>query len=541
MNEILKRQLADVFEQDYQGYDYFVENVINRVFTGDDTFEALPVPEDILDDTNRNAATNAGILQIQKIGSIDAIEGIDVYDITLRDNKQLQYNRVGIQQLIRSQQIFYSNAFLLFHNEHSEGKEWRFSFFYKQGKNKDTTSAKRFTYLFGKNLRARTASERFALLAEMEKDTENLLEAFSVEALTQEFYHKLYNWYLWAIDNRTGVTFPNRTETEVDDRDDIQRKMIRLITRLMFVWFIKQKHLVPEYLFDETFLKDNVLCDFNPQALDNGNYYNAILQNLFFATLNQEISERKFISDKQYQGKSESYTVKNLYRDNKKKPFFRFQETEKEQRVIELFKSIPYLNGGLFECLDKYEYDPQRKKLVPQTYYDGFSSKDSRSPNGNLKYRAFIPNALFFAPEHKEMVKINDQESQEVLVSGLIEIFRQYNFTVEENTTSDAEVSLDPELLGKVFENLLAAYNPETKDAARKATGSYYTPREIVDYMVNESLKAYLTEKCGHRIETIQALFEDNYAELRPDIASLIAKDLRQIKVLDPACGSGAF
>ena len=541
MNEILKRQLADVFEQDYQGYDYFVENVINRIFTGDDTFEALPVPEDILDDTNRNAATNAGILQIQKIGSIDAIEGIDVYDITLRDNKQLQYNRVGIQQLIRSQQIFYSNAFLLFHNEHSEGKEWRFSFFYKQGKNKDTTSAKRFTYLFGKNLRARTASERFALLAEMEKDTENLLEAFSVEALTQEFYHKLYNWYLWAIDNRTGVTFPNRTETEVDDRDDIQRKMIRLITRLMFVWFIKQKHLVPEYLFDETFLKDNVLCDFNPQALDNGNYYNAILQNLFFATLNQEISERKFISDKQYQGKSESYTVKNLYRDNKKKSFFRFQETEKEQRVIELFKSIPYLNGGLFECLDKYEYDPQRKKLVPQTYYDGFSSKDSRSPNGNLKYRAFIPNALFFAPEHKEMVKINDQESQEVLVSGLIEIFRQYNFTVEENTTSDAEVSLDPELLGKVFENLLAAYNPETKDAARKATGSYYTPREIVDYMVNESLKAYLTEKCGHRIETIQALFEDNYAELRPDIASLIAKDLRQIKVLDPACGSGAF
>ena len=541
MNKILEKQLAEVFEQDYQGYDIFVENVINRVFTGDDTFEALPVPEDILDDTNRNAATNAGILQILKIGSIDAIEGIDVYDITLRDNKQLQYNRVGIQQLIRSQQIFYSNAFLLFHNEHPEGKEWRFSYFYKEGTTKSATSAKRYTYLFGKGRGARTAIERFSILTDEEKSSKNLLKAFSVEALTQEFYHKLYNWYLWAIDDRTGVTFPNRTETEIDDRDDIQRKMIRLITRLMFVWFIKQKHLVPEYLFDETFLKDNVLCDFNPQALDNGNYYNAILQNLFFATLNQEISERKFISDKQYQGKSESYTVKNLYRDNKKKSFFRFQKTEKEQRVIELFKSIPYLNGGLFECLDKYEYDPQRKKLVPQTYYDGFSSKDSRSPNGNLKYRAFIPNALFFAPEHKEMVKISDQESQEVLVSGLIEIFRQYNFTVEENTTSDAEVSLDPELLGKVFENLLAAYNPETKDAARKATGSYYTPREIVDYMVNESLKAYLTEKCGHRIETIQALFEDNYVDQQPDTASLIAKDLRQIKVLDPACGSGAF
>ena len=109
MGKILEKQLAEVFEQDYQGYEYFVENVINKVFTGDDTYEALPVPENILDDTNRKVANNAGILQILKIGSIDAIEGIDVYDITLRDNKQLQYNRVGIQQLIRSQQIFYSN------------------------------------------------------------------------------------------------------------------------------------------------------------------------------------------------------------------------------------------------------------------------------------------------------------------------------------------------------------------------------------------------------------------------------------------------
>lgn len=74
MNKILEKQLAEVFEQDYQGYEYFVENVINKVFTDDDTFEVLPVPENILDDTNRKAADNAGILQILKIGSIDAID-----------------------------------------------------------------------------------------------------------------------------------------------------------------------------------------------------------------------------------------------------------------------------------------------------------------------------------------------------------------------------------------------------------------------------------------------------------------------------------
>ena len=82
-----------------------------------------------------------------------------------------------------------------------------------------------------------------------------------------------------------------------------------------------------------------------------------------------------------------------------------------------------------------------------------------------------VPNRLFF-----------DQDD------GLIPLLRQYNFTVEENSPGDEEVALDPELLGKVFENLLAAYNPETNVQARKATGSFYTPREIVNYMVDERM-----------------------------------------------------
>jgi len=77
-------------------------------------------------------------------------------------------------------------------------------------------------------------------------------------------------------------------------------------------------------------------------------------------------------------------------------------------------------------------------------------------------------------------------------VGGLIHTLRQYNFTIEENTPIEQEVALDPELSGKVFENLLAAYNPETGATARKQTGSFYTPREIVDYMVDEALVAFL-------------------------------------------------
>ena len=75
---------------------------------------------------------------------------------------------------------------------------------------------------------------------------------------------------------------------------------------------------------------------------------------------------------------------------------------------------------------------------------------------------------------------------------GLIEILSRYKFTMEENTPLDEEIALDPELLGKVFENLLASYNPETRDTARKQTGSFYTPREVVSFMVDEALIAYL-------------------------------------------------
>src|SRR5208337_122316 len=78
---------------------------------------------------------------------------------------------------------------------------------------------------------------------------------------------------------------------------------------------------------------------------------------------------------------------------------------------------------------------------------------------------------------------------------GLILILDDYKFTIAENTPIEEEIALDPELLGRIFENLLAAYNPETGTTARKATGSFYTPREIVNYMVDESLIAYFKTK----------------------------------------------
>ena len=372
---------------------------------------------------------------------------------------------------------------------------------------------------------------------------EDLQSRFSVEALTKEFYNKLYNWYLWAIDEETKVTFPNSVDTSEDDRDNIRIKIIRLITRLLFVWFIKQKGLVPDVLFDENELT-KILANFDPQADKDGKYYNAILQNLFFATLNNEVSKRRFMSEP-YHGVSDSYGVKTLFRDNKKASWFNITHEE----VIQLFHNVPFMNCGLFECLDKYaKSDIGHEK---DTFLDGFSSRDGRQ-DGNLKYRAFIPNRLFFAPEDTE-VTVTIQEDGEIKrksieVMGLLKLLKLYNFTVQENTPAEVEVSLDPELLGRVFENLLAAYNPETKDQAsdRKSTGSFYTPRPIVEYMVNESLIAYLKNK-------VPSVANDNWRELisyvNDDAKDLLSSDERiatlnalyECKILDPACGSGAF
>ena len=188
-----------------------------------------------------------------------------------------------------------------------------------------------------------------------------------------------------------------------------------------------------------------------------------------------------------------------------------------EDKILSLFEFIPFINGGLFECLDKNKTSDGVEHAF---FHDGFSRNDTIVA-GHFTKRAFVPNKLFFDPE-----------------DGIISIFRRYNFTVEENSPSEQLVALDPELLGKVFENLLGVYNPETQETARNQSGSFYTPREIVNYMVDISLQAYL----GNTDE-IKALFAEDfeYDETKKSFYEEIIKKLKTIKVLDPACGSGAF
>ena len=489
--------------------------------------------------------------KVYRLGRDNSLD-LEVYEIHHTSTNDA---RVGVAKdafKVLHTQSFSNRALVVFIPEGS--KQWRLSLIQidadindKGRVEKEYSNPRRHSYLLGEGALIKTPEKYLFTLDKIRtrKDGtktlspwEDLQSRFSVEALTKEFYNQLYNWYLWAVEPSTGVTFPNLVSTSQDDRDDIAIKIIRLITRLLFVWFIKQKGLVPTSLFDEDEL-NKILANFDPQAENDGTYYNAILQNLFFATLNNEVTKRRFMTEP-FQGRSGSYGVKTLYRDSLKKSWFAISHDE----VLQLFHKVPFMNCGLFECLDKYaKSDIGQEKDM---FLDGFSSRDSKQ-DGHFKYRAYIPNYLFFAPEHYETVMVEEDgkiEPVEIYVMGLIPLLKLYNFTVQENTPSDMEVSLDPELLGQVFENLLAAYNPETKESARKSTGSFYTPRPIVEYMVNESLIEYLKTK-------VPSVAEDNWRALisYSDVPFTLTDDERiatlnalyDCKILDPACGSGAF
>ena len=394
------------------------------------------------------------------------------------------------------------------------------------------SNPRRYSYLLGEGISYYTPNKYLNEKGRV-VDDEDLHKRFSVEVLTNDFYGELSDWYAWAI---TQIKFPNDIEDKTDDEKYNNESAIRLITRLMFVWFLKQRHLIPEEFFDEKFIAENLLKDFDPHKTEGlfkqksleSKYYKAILQNLFFAMLNRPICEEgsKELKGRRFRKSEGDYNINYL---------MRYEDYFKNtQLFVDLAnKTVPFLNGGLFDCLD----DKDKGK-----YYDCFT--DRKAVN---KYLVF-PDFLFFGEEAGKNIDLSefygDKKKKKVSARGIIDILKRYNFTVEENTPFDKEVSLDPELLGKVFENLLAAYNPETQTTARKQTGSFYTPREIVQYMVDESLVAHLKRTVGEDLETEYRKllqYTDEPFGLNEEQRHAIMQSLYNCKILDPACGSGAF
>jgi len=313
-----------------------------------------------------------------------------------------------------------------------------------------------------------------------------LWKSLDIKEVNKEFYKLIKE----RFDALLGIV---KTQHTSATENQVKQFTVRLIGRYIFCWFLKEKGIIAHALIGKEAIEKKA------------NYYQTVLLKLFFQTLNTKVQDRDAMYVAQHPA----------------------------------FKNIPYLNGGLFD-------ESEEDKLFSNLQLDDW----------------LLP---------------------------FVEILESYDFTVDESSSQYQQVAVDPEMLGRIFENLLASQNEETEKLAnqRKAFGAFYTPREIVDYMVNESIKAYLqTQWEQHIIEektrqlnnpepigdifgnkkpqqlaieikryelkaedktriekAIDPLFAPNpdAGQLKREEKNLLLRFLEQIKILDPACGSGAF
>ncbi len=328
---------------------------------------------------------------------------------------------------------------------------------------------------------------------------------FSIQALNDQFYAELQDWFYYAT---TQIKLPIKP-AYTSEKENTKNFLVRLLARSMFCWFVKEKGLIRKELlelYDSNQSKYPLTADIDKNDfLESNSYYRGVLQNIFFNSLN---------SNSKSTGKDFKWTS-YLH------PDFDYS----------WFTDIPYLNGGIFDKLDE---DNARESIEDDV----------------LK----IPNYLFYGKKEIQTVEkgkgANKKKVKEdVEHKGLNGIFSEYKFTLEENTPFEVDIALDPELLGMVFENLLAELDPNleenVKKSIRKLTGSYYTPRNVIQEMVNESIYLYLKKHLATHQDfgllLKNLIYHGETESLTDTFKSEVVKALDQLKVLDPACGSGAF
>lgn len=404
-------------------------------------------------------------------------KGYFLGSMTTQDNYELGFfyyemedgsvlrRKVGLRNLIRPYLGYGFDAALAVFND---GTNWRLSLICDL--KEDATSTKRFTYVFGdEKAFYKTPILRFESLRTKANEFLEIKKAFSVEALSDDFFDEYRKQYAEFVKFLTGKEYVKKGNKWVEQKtgepdaqyftsfkedDKLVRDYIKkMMGRIVFLYFLQSKG----WLAGNLHYMHDLFYDASDEV--KGNFLDKVLEPMFFGLLNTKLEDR-----------SSAPLVNGV-----------------GVKYIPNADKIPYLNGGLF----------QQEKI---------DEVDSCFPAG--------------------------------MFQSLFDFFDSYNFTIDENDPNDAEVGVDPEMLGKIFENLLE----DNKDK-----GAFYTPKEIVRYMCQESLTAYLqtgiedAEVKEHIANFVKTNDVEELGGASSELAMSIDRKLIDVKICDPAIGSGAF
>ena len=479
-----KNELDILFKSGFDAKEW--KNVLSQVFKATE----LRTEPEFVDSLSQSTGANVWYLG-EKTSETDYTVGYFVFEIT---SGTVVHKRVGLRNLtkaiVNSQYGVYDSVVAVFYDK----EHWRCSFI--SDIRGDKTAPRRYSFVFGdKEQGYNTAVNRFFALQNTEAKYADIKDAFSVEALSDEFFNKYKTLYANFIQYITGKRYvkvgskweekqqhePNATLYAAFGNDDkrIRDYVKKLMGRITFLYFVQKKGW---------FNKDyNYLQHLFENSKYQNDFLDRVLEPFFYTVLNTEDGNRQKAFDDHN---------KNL------KP----SEVEWNPDLLKDWKYFPFLNGGLFE---RDENDIVRSQFPPQ-FFENLNCYDEN----------FVG-------------KIPQKDYPWDNIPGIFDLFAQYNFTIDENDPNDAEVGIDPEMLGKIFENLLE----DNKDK-----GAFYTPKEIVQYMCRESLIAYLQTDAkdeAHK-ERLRKFVTTHDASILEN-PEYVRRKIRDIKVCDPAIGSGAF
>ena len=464
------------FHDKYRGGENFIENIILPIF-GEDKYEDA-YEEDVLENNPEliHMAQNTGVAQIIRLGTINIpMNPTDVFDITVNNHVKMKSNRVTVQQLIRRIMSTYSSAFMIFHYNDDDKWDWRFSFCSKQGNNQQYTDSKRYTFLLGPNQSCRTAADNFNKLLDKQGDID--LDDI-IDAFDVEALSKeFFKKYKVRYGRFVGHVIGKEYVDKGEGKGEWRDK----------------EGLTPSELFYGLHEDEKVVRD----------YVKKLLGRIVFL---------HFLQKKGWLGATDEEWT-NGPQDFMHKLFGNASADQQENFLDDILEP-------LFTCLDT---PLNQRREVFDTKVDGLRSVSVPFLGG-----------LFERTEEDKALSIFPRE----LFADLFKFLSEYNFTIDENDPNDAQVGVDPEMLGRIFENLLE----DNKDK-----GTYYTPKEIVQYMCRESLIAYLQTDVTDeptREALRQFVTSHDVAMLggrNSALALNVSQCLKDVKICDPTIGSGAF